>query len=223
MEASILVFDVNETLLDLRALDPAFEKVLGSPGFRRDWFTQLLRSSMVATLTGSYQDFGVLGRGALRMVAARGGVELDPSGEDEILESMGRLPPHEEVPAALVRLHEAGWRLAALTNSPPAVATAQIGNAGLSDLFEGVLSVDAVRRFKPHPEVYRHAARNLGVDISRMCLVAAHDWDTTGALRAGARAAFIAPPGMVLDPLAPTPDLVGTDLGDLADRILAGA
>ena len=33
--------------------------------------------------------------------------------------------------------------------------------------------------------------------------------------------AFIARPGMVLDPLAPRPDIVGADLRAVADRILA--
>jgi 2-haloacid dehalogenase len=50
--------------------------------------------------------------------------------------------------------------------------------------------------------------------------VAAHAWDVAGALRAGAAAAFVARPGMVLDPLAPAPDVVGADLGEVADRLL---
>ncbi len=221
MPSSVLVFDVNETLLDLKVLNPLFERIMGDSRCRQEWFGQLLRSSLVSTVTGSYQDFGVLARGALRMIAARRGSSLSQGSEDEILEGLRQLPPHPEVPGALERLQERGLRLAALTNSPPAVAEAQIRNAGLERFFEKVLSVDAVRRFKPHREVYRYAARTLGIDISEMRLVAAHDWDVTGALRAGARAAFVSRPGMVLDPLAATPDIVGDDLSQIADRILA--
>ncbi|MCB1037257.1 MAG: haloacid dehalogenase type II [Acidobacteria bacterium] len=220
LERSVLVFDVNETLLDLRSLDPAFEEIFGTRLERGEWFTQLLRSAMAATLTERYRDFGVLGRAALAMVAARRGREVSSQDEDRILATMRRLPPHPEVPLALERLAEAGFRLAALTNSPPSMAREQIDQAGLARFFEQVLSVDAVRRFKPHPEVYLHAAQSLGIGIGRMRMVAAHDWDTTGALAAGARAAFIARPGMVLDPLAPRPDVIGSDLLEVADGIL---
>jgi 2-haloacid dehalogenase len=133
---------------------------------------------------------------------------------------MRTLPPHPEVAAALERLREAGIRLAALTNSTEAVATAQLTSAGLAPLFERILSADAARRLKPAREPYEMAARELGTDVGGIRLVAAHAWDITGALRAGAAAAFVARPGMVLDPLAPVPDIVGADLAQVADRIL---
>ena len=66
------------------------------------------------------------------------------------------------------------------------------------------------------------AASELGVEISEIRLVAAHDWDVTGALRAGCRAAFVARPGMVLGPLAERPDISGRDLREVAEQILRG-
>ncbi len=93
-------------------------------------------------------------------------------------------------------------------------------NAGLIDHFEQVLSVEDVRRFKPAVETYRMAATKLGVEISNIRLVAAHDWDIAGALRAGCAAAFIARPGMVLGPLAERPDIIGKDLHEVIERIL---
>jgi 2-haloacid dehalogenase len=58
------------------------------------------------------------------------------------------------------------------------------------------------------------------VPISQVCLVAAHAWDVTGALRAGCRAAFVARPGMVIDPLAPEAHVVGKDLAEVAERLV---
>jgi 2-haloacid dehalogenase len=218
--ARVCVFDVNETLLDLTALDAPFERAFGRPGVRREWFGQLLQSAFVSTITETYADFGTIGRAALEMIARRHGVELPADQRDAILGTMRQLPAHPEVAAALTRLRDAGLRLAALTNSTEAVATAQLTNAGLLPLFERVLSADAARRLKPAREAYERAAADLGVGIGGMRLVAAHAWDITGALRAGAAAAFVARPGMVLDPLAPAPDIVGADLGEIADRIL---
>ncbi|MBA2511539.1 MAG: haloacid dehalogenase type II [Rubrobacter sp.] len=217
----VIVFDVNETLLDLGALDPRFERVFGDGSIRREWFQQLLQSALVATVTGSYSDFGTIGGAALRMTAARHGMELSDEDQGYILAGMRELPPHPEAPAALDRLRDAGIRLAALTNSTEEVANAQLSNAGLADRFERILSADTVKRLKPAPEPYRAAAESLGVEMGEVRLVAAHAWDVAGAMRAGCAAAFVARPGMVLDPLVQTPDVVGADLDEVASLIIA--
>jgi 2-haloacid dehalogenase len=218
--ARVCVFDVNETLLDLGALDPHFERVYGDAGVRRSWFLQLLQSALVATVTGVYSDFGTIGAAALEMVAEREGVYLSEVDKQEILGGMRELPPHPEVAKSLERLREAGLRTATLTNSTREVAEAQMENSGLRGYFEQILSADAVKRLKPAPEPYMMAAESLGVEIGQVRLVAAHSWDVAGALRAGCAAAFVARPGMVLDPLVERPDVVGVDLREVADRIL---
>jgi 2-haloacid dehalogenase len=218
--ARVCVFDVNETLLDLGALDPHFERVYGDAGVRRSWFLQLLQSALVATVTGVYSDFGTIGAAALEMVAEREGVYLSEEDKQEILGGMRELPPHPEVAKSLERLREAGLRTATLTNSTREVAEAQMENSGLRGYFEQILSADAVKRLKPAPEPYMMAAESLGVEIGQVRLVAAHSWDVAGALRAGCAAAFVARPGMVLDPLVERPDVIGVDLREVADRIL---
>ena len=218
--ARVCVFDVNETLLDLGALDPHFERVFGDAGVRRVWFLQLLQSALVATVTGAYSDFGQVGGAALEMVAEREGVDLSDEDRQRVLGGMRELPPHPEVSESLERLRDAGLRLATLTNSTQQVAEAQMANSGLRDYFEEVLSADTVKRLKPAPEPYRMAAESLGVEAGPVRLVAAHAWDVAGALRAGCAAAFVARPGMVLDPLVERPDVVGADLREVADRIL---
>jgi 2-haloacid dehalogenase len=85
-----------------------------------------------------------------------------------------------------------------------------------------VLSVDAVERFKPAAAVYQSAAAHLRVPINDITMVAAHDWDIAGAMRSGARGAFVQRPGMVWNPLYPPPDISGLDLDEVVDQILAG-
>lgn len=217
----VIVFDVNETLLDLAAMDAEFERVFGDRGARQQWFQQMLSSAMVSIITDAYSDFGALGRAALQMTAERRGVSVSDDDQQRILGRIRELPPHPEVRSALERLHAAGLRLATLTNSTQAVAEAQIQNAGLRDLLEPVLSADEAGRLKPHRAAYDLAANRMGVEIGQVRLVAAHAWDVAGAQRAGCKAAFVARPGMVLDPLTPRPDVVGTDLADVAEQIIA--
>jgi 2-haloacid dehalogenase len=217
--ANALAFDVNETLLDLRALEEPFARAFGGAPPLGEWFARLLHGSLVATLTDTHEEFGAIGRRALELVAARRGLQLPDDRRDEILGTMRRLPPHPEVSAALARLRAAGFPIAALTNSSAPTARAQLEHAGLLDAFDLVLSVDEVRRFKPAPEPYLMAAERLGVRPEAMRLVAAHDWDVWGAQRAGCAAAFVArrdAPFLIGDP----PDVVGRDLDEVADAIL---
>jgi 2-haloacid dehalogenase len=217
----IIVFDVNETLLDVNALEPLFARAFGDGRVLREWFSTVLLYSEVATLAGPYADFSAIGAAALDMMARSRSVMLSPDDRAAILGGMRTLPAHPEVHDGVRRLKDAGFRLVALTNSAPAAAQQQLGNAGLTPLFDRVFSVDAVRRFKPAPEPYRFVASEMDVQTSALRMVAAHAWDIVGALQAGCAAAFVARPGKVLYPLAPQPDIVGADLGVVAEQIIA--
>jgi 2-haloacid dehalogenase len=216
----VIAFDVNETLLDLRALDGPFEQLLGSPSLRGPWFAQMLQLAFVGGLTGDYVDFTTAQRAALQMVAARSGRTVSEDAVTRMVDRMSSLPAHPEVPAALARLRDTPLTVVALTNSVQAVAEAQLRNAGIGDSFDGVMSADAVRALKPAAAPYRAVAQRYGVPIGEVRLVAAHSWDVSGALAAGARAAFVARPGMVLSPLGAQPDIVEPDLAALVDRIV---
>jgi 2-haloacid dehalogenase len=215
----VCVFDVNETLLDLAALDPLFERVFGDAAVRRLWFNQMLQSAFVATMTDAYVTFGESAAAALSMTEERQGAEVSEDDRQEILGGLRDLPPHPEVPDSLDRLRETGFRLATLTNSTQEVAEAQIENTGLADRFEQILSADTAKRLKPAPAPYRVAARALEIPERGMRLVAAHAWDVAGALRAGCAAAFVA--RQPFDPLVERPDVVGADLAEVADGIIA--
>ncbi|MFI6074253.1 haloacid dehalogenase type II [Actinoplanes sp. NPDC051343] len=217
---TVIAFDVNETLLDLRALDPRFADVFGDAGLRQQWFAQMLQLSFVGGLTGEYVDFTTAQHAALRMLSARTGKVISAAQSAAIVGAMSSLPPHPEVPAALARLRATGVTMVALTNSVQAVAEAQIANAGLRDQFDSVMSADSVRRLKPAPEPYRAVAQRFGVTLASVRLVAAHAWDISGALAAGCRAALVQRPGVVASPLGPQPDITGPSLTEVADQII---
>lgn len=130
------------------------------------------------------------------------------------------MPAYDDVRPALAALRAAGVRLVALTNSPLVSVQSSLEYAGIAEFFEAVLSCDTIRRYKPSPEPYRMAADRLEIDIGEMIMVAAHAWDVAGAMKAGCIGAFVARPGQVLDPLFARPTIVGTDMHDVAERIL---
>ena len=217
----VIVFDVMGTLLDVRALDPHFERFFGDGAVRKEWFRQTIQMAMAAALTNAYEDFGVQADTGLEMTARHYKVSLLGEEKNLILSTLGRLRPYPEVVKSLARLRDAGLRLATLTNSTVQAVEAQLGYAGLRDYFEQVISADEIQCFKPAPEVYHLAAERLDVGPEQLRIVTAHDWDVTGALRAGCAAAFVARPDQILNPFGPQPDVRATDLSEIAEKILA--
>lgn len=223
MAVNNLVFDVNETLLDLHPLDALFAELFGDADTRRQWFAGMLHWSTVTTLTGRYEDFSALAGYCLDALAARHGIALSESQRRRVFDAIATLPPHADVVESLERLRDAGFTLVALTNSAQATVDAQFAHAGLTGYFVHVLSVDAARCFKPHPNAYALVPGTLGCAHADLRLIAAHDWDVTGAMRAGYYGAFVARDGGVINAAGETPDIVGHDLNEVTDRLIENA
>lgn len=217
----VIVFDLIETLLDLSAMDPHFERFFGDAAIRKEWFSQTLQLAMAAVLTNAYEDFAVQADTGLEITARRYKVSMLGEEKNVILGTLRKLRPFPDVAKSLQRLCDAGLKLVTLTNSTAMVVESQLAFAGLRDYFDEVISADEIRCFKPAPDVYQLAARRLSVEPGQVRLVSAHDWDVTGALRAGCAAAFVARPGQVINPFGPQPDVKGTDLSEVAEKILA--
>jgi 2-haloacid dehalogenase len=221
---SVLIFDVNETLIDIESIAPLFGELFGDERVLREWFGQLVMYSMTATLAEYYVDFFTLGQGVLHMLADIHRVDITDDDVGRLREQMRTMPAHPDVEGGLTALRDNGFRLVTLTNSPhhPGVPT-PLDNAGLGGFFEQQLSVESCRAFKPSPSVYRYACQTLGVAPADCMMVAAHVWDTLGAQNVGFSAALITRPGNPPLPVAglPQPTFVASDLRDLAGQLIA--
>ena len=218
--ARIIVFDVNETLLDIETLNPFFARAFGDTAVMRQWFAELILYSQALTLSGRYTDFGQLAVAVLRMVADIRDVSLEEADVAEFKQRMGQLPAHQDAVPALELLRDAGFRMVTLTNSASAIGTATLAQAGLAGYFERQFSVEAVRCFKPAMQTYHSVATALGVETGSLRLVAAHTWDTLGAAAAGWKTALLTRAGNAALPLGAQPDIIEADLLAVAKRII---
>lgn len=219
----ILVFDVNETLLDLDHLCPLFDDIFGDGAVMRDWFAQLILYSQTLTITGLRSDFGTLAVAVLRMIGEIRGVAITERHADALRRTMGTLPAHPDAEAALVHLRDRGFRLVTLTNSPPSGGGTALDRSGLAQYFEASFSVQPTNRFKPAPQTYQLVAEALAVPLSDLCLVACHVWDTIGMQALGGKGALVTHgvnAALVL-PGVPQPDVTAPDLAGLAQAIAA--
>jgi 2-haloacid dehalogenase len=221
---AVLVFDVNETLIDIESMAPLFERIFGDPRVLREWFGQLVTYSMTATMSGHYVDYFTLGQGALRMLADSHHVNITDDEVRRVKEGMRTMPAHPDAHDALTALRDNGFRLVTLTNSPPNPdGPTPLEHAGLACFFEQQFSVDACRAFKPAAAVYRYVCQELDVAPAECMMVAAHAWDTLGAQSAGFSSALITRPGNAPLPVhgLPRPNLLANDLRQLAQQLIA--
>ena len=218
----ILVFDVNETLLDLSSLEPHFTRIFGDASAMREWFNLVILYSEAATLSEVYATFGQLGGAVLKMLAAIKGVSVHPDDLVKVKAAVAVMPPHADVAQGLDKLHAAGFRMVTLTNNPREVCDEQLKRAGIRHHFERLFSIDdGARRYKPAPEAYRSVADSLMVTSSELCLVACHTWDTMGAAAAGWTTALLTRDGNAPLEIGRQPDIMGSDLCIVADALIS--
>ncbi|MFN2459006.1 MAG: haloacid dehalogenase type II [Chitinophagaceae bacterium] len=217
---SVILFDVNETLMNMSPLKKKVNDILHSKRGFRIWFGMLLQYSLVDNCTGQYHDFSAIADATLDMAAQALQREIEEDEKKEALALMKKLSAYTDVEEGLKLLKQAGFRLATLTNSPMQTLSAQLDPTGLTKYFEATLSIDAVQKYKPAPETYQYAAQTLGVSTGDVIMVAAHGWDITGALQAGMQAAFIERKGQSLYPLASKPHFVCEDLVEFANAVI---
>ena len=219
----VLVFDVNETLLDIDALQPLFQRIFGQPARMREWFAQLILYSQSLTLSGRYAPFEALGGGVLQMLGEIHGVAVSHEDVRALGDAVFTLPLHPDVAPALDELASAGFRMATLTNSSGGSARDPLADGGVANRFDHRFTVAHVGRFKPSPATYQQVTNALGIVPKRCLLIAAHTWDTLGAQAMGWQAALIT--RGVNAPLkvenVPRPNFVEANLADLSSALIS--
>jgi 2-haloacid dehalogenase len=217
----LIVFDVNETLLDLETMAPTFERIFDDKSAMRLWFSNLILYSAALILAGHYVPFTDIGGAVMKMLADTRGIKIKDADKKELTEKFSTMPPHPEVPSALHKLRGAGFRLFTLTDNLLEVQSRQLEHGGILGLFERRFSADGVKRHKPAPEAYAYVEKELRAPPSQLCLVACHSWDTLGAVAAGWEAALIRRRGNDVLAVGPQPQIVGEDLDVVGDQLIA--
>lgn len=214
-----VLFDVNGTLLDPRALTASWEGAPADLGLRV--LDTAVLQSMVETMTGGFRPFPEYVRAALSHHAELLGLGDDPV--ERGMRAAAGLPPYPDAADALSQLVAAGHTAIALTNSPVDAARSALDDAGLLGSFDAVLGADAVCAYKPDRRVYDHALDALRLTAGDAWFVAGHWWDVAGAKAAGLRTVWIARDERSLLATAPEPDIRAADLAGAAAAIVAAA
>lgn len=215
-----LIFDVNETLLDLQQVKDSVRKRLnGNSDTVRLWFERMLHYSMVETACHQYHNFDQIAAASLQMLASERGIELTGEEARDDISAILSAPPHPDVVEALEAFSASGFKMAALSNSSTNGLKLQLNHAGIDHFFERQMSIETLKVYKPDRSVYEWAANQMTVSPEECLFIAAHAWDVAGAAAAGMATAFIQRSGQSLYPLSPVPQYVTKDLLELYNAL----
>ena len=220
-----LAFDMYGTLVDPIRIWTRLEEYIPDQDAVRVaeiWRQKQLEYSWRVSLMEKYEDFEHLTRRALDFALASTGRKLEAGQKDALMTQYNDLERFADVEQGLQQLQEANHQMVVFSNGTPSMLEALMSAAELRPYFEGYVSVDEIRVYKPSPKTYRHVAERLRRPISEVRLVSANAFDDIGAEAAGMRAVWVDRSGGVFDTLAPPPQMVVRKLTEPADALQAG-
>ena len=217
-----IAFDVYGTLIDTHGVVVALGERLGDKAgeFSRRWREKQLEYSFRRGLMQNYVDFSVCTRQALDYTNSSCGSPLGAQDVEALMAAYGKLPPFPDVDEGLAAASKAGHRLFAFSNGRAVSVEALLKNAGILSYFDGIVSVDEIKSFKPNPGVYGYFLRQALTAGSEAWLVSSNPFDVIGAISAGMHAAWVKRSADALfDPWGIEPTLVVRSVAELAGRI----
>lgn len=220
-----LAFDMYATLVDPVRIWTRLEQYFPDLALRvaEIWRQKQLEYTFLLTAMDRYEDFEVVTRKALDYAVTTVGGELDAAQNDALMAEYNDLEVFPDVEPGLQRLKEAGHTMVVFSNGSPAMLDPLMDAAGLRPYFDGFVSVDEVKVFKPSPLTYRHVAERLGRPIHEVRLVSSNPFDDIGAESAGMQAVWVDRSGGLFDTLSSAPKMVVRDLNELADALVGSS
>jgi 2-haloacid dehalogenase len=188
----VYVFDAYGTLFDVHSAIARHRAVAGPDAerFSEIWRTKQLEYSWTLTLAGQYLDFWMLTERALDYTCAHL-PSVDRALRPKLLDAYFKLDAFTDACAALTSLKARGLATAILSNGSPRMLDAAVQAAGMAAMLDAVLSVDAVRLYKPRPEVYARVTSRFGVEPAEVVFVSSNRWDVMGAAAFGFRPLWV--------------------------------
>jgi 2-haloacid dehalogenase len=214
-EVKGLLFDAYGTLFDVHSVVEACRAVTSDPlALSALWRQKQLEYTWLRSLMGRYEDFWAVTEAALAFACRRLAPAAGPAERARLMDAYLRLRPFPEAAAALDRL--ADLPCAILSNGSPRMLEAVVAASGLGGRLRAVISVDAVRTYKPAPAVYALGPARLGLPAETLGFVSSNAWDVAGARASGLRVAWVNRQGGPPEELGVAAELEVPDLTALA-------
>ncbi len=214
-----LVFDAYGTLFDVYSIRALAEELFPGHGAELAalWRGKQIEYTHLRTLCGHYADFWSVTAEALGFSCEQLGLDLCDRDHARLMSQYACLAPYPENVSALHRMKDMGVPLAILSNGTRSMLLSAVTAAGMENLFEHILSVDQVRKFKTAPEAYQLAPDAFGCPADEILFVSSNCWDACGAAWFGYTTLWINRGGHPRERLGVAPTATGRTMHDVAD------
>ena len=216
--ALTLAFDIYGTIIDTSGIAAQLERIIGGQAraFTALWRTKQLEYSFRLGLMNRFEDFSVCTMRALEFCDQHFRADLTGEQKTALMAGYSVLPPFPDVEAGLETIRAKGQRMFAFSNGSAAAVSKLLENAGLRGYFEGVVSVEDVRMFKPSPIVYEHFCRCASTEKEQAWLVSGNPFDIGGAMAYGMKGIWVKrAPEAIFDSLLAEPTAIVSSLQDI--------
>ena len=215
-----LAFDYYGTIADKTALAGEIDAHLPGQGqaFAKLWFAQTQRYCFQNGMMGRHIPWSELTKAAFKFTAEEMSLEISDATRDAWIEADTRLPAYTEANQALARL-AAKFDLYVLSMGSPWMIEESQKNAGIAQHFKGVISAEPHKVYKPGHAAYELGVKEIGVGADEVAFVSGNSFDVIGAANYGYSTVWVRRYGQALDDLGLEPDLIVSDLSEMADRL----
>ncbi len=213
-----LAFDVYGTLIDTSGVYKILESIIGddAQSFMEVWRNKQLEYSFRRGLMNAFTNFSLVTRNALEYCCLLFKQKLDANQIQTLMNAYKVLPAFDDVSSALQDLPEEDYAKYAFSNGSAQAVSALLENANLTNLFDGVVSVEKTKMFKPSPIVYKHFSYSTNSEKENSCLISGNPFDVIGAISYGMKAVWVQrSANVVFDPWGIYPTAVISDLREL--------
>ena len=218
-----LGFDVYGTLIDTHGVVLELQSMVGDDAqrFSQLWREKQLEYTFRRGLMNQYQHFGICTKDALDHTAELLGHNLNEHQKQDLISVYTTLPAFSDAVDSLESIKSSGHRLFAFSNGQATAVDTVLVNAGIRDYFEGIVSVDTIKTFKPSPATYQHFLKTTQTGVNRGWLISSNGFDVVGAVATGMKAAWIQrSKAVVFDPWEYQPTVILDSLSKL-DKALS--
>ena len=215
-----LAFDYYGTIADKSALAGEIDLALPGQGqaFAKLWFAQTQRYCFQNGMMARHIPWSELTKASFKFTAQELALDIDDATRDAWIEADTRLPAYAEAPSALARLANK-FNLHVLSMGSPWMIEQSQQNAGIAEHFTSVISAEPHKVYKPGKAAYDLGVHEIGAEAHQVAFVSGNSFDVIGASNYGYPTIWVRRYGQALDDLGITPDLIVTDLNDMADQL----
>ena len=186
-----IIFDAYGTLFDVNSAAEKCKNKIGDKWelFANYWRTTQLEYTWLRSLMDRYQDFWKITEESLDKSMKV--FNIDASMKDELLDLYKVLSTFPEVKETLKKLKEKKYKLAILSNGTQSLLDELVNSNDLESIFDDVLSVEEVRIYKPHSNVYNIPIKKYQIEKNQFAYLSSNTWDVSAAGNFGFNAVWV--------------------------------